>query len=207
MIDAAELRFDENGLIPAVVQDHTTGAVLMLGWMSRDSIEATKTSGLVHFWSRSRQELWQKGATSGNTLQVRSMRPDCDGDTLLVAAHPTGPTCHTGSDTCFDGADPQRPMFGELGTLWKTIADRSERRPSDSYTTRLLDEGVDAAARKVTEEATEVLMAAKDHATGSGVSRLVEESADLVYHLFVLWAERGLTPDLVMAELESRRIG
>ena len=124
-----------------------------------------------------------------------------------MRARPAGPTCHTGTIACFDQDHHRRPPFGQLGRLWETISERAATRPEGSYTTTLIDGGVDATARKLAEEATEVLIAAKDHAVGGPADRLVEESADLLYHLLVVWAERGLDPDQVMAELESRSAG
>ncbi len=203
-IDADELRFTDDGLIPAVVQDATTGTVLMLGWMNREALRATERSGLVHFWSRSRSELWQKGETSGHVLRLAGLAVDCDGDALLVLADPAGPTCHTGTTSCFDTTLQLRPLFHQLGALWTTIGQRASSRPPGSYTTRLLDGGVDVAARKVTEEATEVLMAAKDHAQGSSPQAFVAETADLLYHLLVLLAERGVAVEAVMEELQRR---
>jgi len=200
--------FDERGLAPAIVQDATTGRVLMLGYVNATSLSATKTTGLLHFWSRSRDALWKKGETSGNTLRVVDVSLDCDGDALLVLVDPAGPVCHLGTTSCFDPHDgsPEQPaVFGTLDALWSTIIARRRERPAGSYTTSLLEGGVDACGRKVTEEATEVLMAAKDHDAGSGpADRIVEESADLLYHLLVLLAERGVDLADVERELERR---
>jgi phosphoribosyl-ATP pyrophosphohydrolase/phosphoribosyl-AMP cyclohydrolase len=198
-----ELRFDSAGLVPGIVQDAATGRVLMLGYLNAESLRLTRETRFVHFWSRSRGELWRKGDTSGNTLRVVDIAVDCDGDALLIRAEPAGPTCHTGAVSCFDGAEPGR-SFAELDDLWGVIAERAARRPTGSYTTSLLEGGVDAVSRKVTEEATEVLLAAKDHAAGTG-DRVAEEAADLVYHLLVLLAERGIEPGDVLAELAARR--
>ena len=203
--------FDERGLVPVIVQDAATRDVLMLGYASEASLEATAATGRMTFWSRSRGVLWEKGETSGNTMNVVDMRLDCDADTVLVRVNPTGPACHTGSKTCFEPIDAP---FGEttppgavLGQLWATITSRAAERPAGSYTTTLLDGGVDACSRKVTEEGTEVLIAAKNHEAGSGPpDRIVEESADLLYHLLVLLAERGIDLEDVEAEL-SRRAG
>jgi phosphoribosyl-ATP pyrophosphohydrolase/phosphoribosyl-AMP cyclohydrolase len=205
-----EPRFNEAGLIPGIVQDAATGKVLMLGWLTRESLELTRTSGLVTFWSRSRNELWRKGETSGNTLEVVALALDCDGDALLITARPAGPTCHTGAVSCFDvGGETTGSAgrsFGELDALWETIARRAVERPEGSYTARLLDRGVEGPGRKVAEEATEVLLAAKDHDAGTGSDqRVAEEAADLVYHLLVLLAERGIDPDLVLETLADRR--
>lgn len=197
------LRFDSQGLVPGIVQDAVTGRVLMLGYLNDESLRLTRETGFVHFWSRSRGELWRKGDTSGNTLRVVDVAIDCDGDALLIKAEPAGPTCHTGAVSCFEGGDPGR-SFAELDELWRVISSRAAQRPAGSYTTSLLEGGVDAVGRKVTEEATEVLLAAKDHAAGTG-NRVAEETADLVYHLLVLLAERDVAPAEVLEELASRR--
>lgn len=192
-------------LVPAVVQDAKTGRVLMLAWMNEAAHAATLGSGRVTFWSRSRGELWEKGATSGNTLLLDSMAWDCDDDTVLVRARPTGPVCHTGTTTCFDDG-PLGPGLGRLDDLWAVIADRAAQRPEGSYTTSLLEQGPEGPGRKITEEAVEVLLAAKDHAAGDADDRRVaEEAADLVYHLLVALAERSIDPALVMEILAERR--
>lgn len=207
------VKFDADGLIPAIVQDADTGQVLMLAYMNQDAIDATEQTGLVTFWSRSRAELWEKGATSGNRLRLRDMHADCDGDTLLVRVDPTGPACHNGTVSCFDDSPP--PPFVEFGRLWATIAARVESRPEGSYTTSLLDDH-DLAARKVMEEAGEVAFASKDldaraasdhgnvDRTSSEHQRLVEELADLTYHLLVLAAAQALHPNDIGSELRSR---
>jgi phosphoribosyl-ATP pyrophosphohydrolase/phosphoribosyl-AMP cyclohydrolase len=160
----------------AIVQDATTGRVLMLAWMNDEAERLTRDTREAWFWSRSRGRLWKKGESSGNTLAVEEIRDDCDGDALLVRVQPAGPACHTGSVSCFAPA------------LWRTIAERAAERPAGSYTTELLDAGVGACARKVGEEAVEVAVAALDESD----ERVVEEAADLVYHLYVLLAARGL---------------
>jgi phosphoribosyl-ATP pyrophosphohydrolase/phosphoribosyl-AMP cyclohydrolase len=204
--DDTALRFGEDGLIPAIVQDARTRRVLMLGYMDTEALEATRSTGLVHFHSRSRDELWKKGETSGNTLAVDSISADCDSDALLILAEPTGPTCHTGATSCWDSEPSDRePGFADLEALWATISSRAAKRPAGSYTTTLLDDP-DLAVRKVTEEATEVLMAARDHRRDEATDeRLAEEMADLVYHLLVVAAERGISPALVLDELSNRR--
>lgn len=202
----SDLRFDDRGLVAAIVQDALTGRVLMLGWMNDEALQLTRSTGFVHFWSRSRQELWKKGETSGNTLRFVSLTVDCDGDAVLVQSEPTGPTCHTGTVSCFDanGATSLQGFAG-LEALWGVIASRAAERPAGSYTSQLIDGGVDAVGRKVTEEATEVLLAAKDHASGAADdARLAEEAADLIYHLLVLLAERGVEPAAVTRELRAR---
>jgi phosphoribosyl-ATP pyrophosphohydrolase/phosphoribosyl-AMP cyclohydrolase len=172
----------------AIVQDADTDRVLMLGWMNEEAERLTRETGDVWFWSRSRERLWRKGESSGNTLAVRELRDDCDGDALLVRAAPAGPTCHTGSSSCFAPA------------LWRTIAQRAAERPQGSYTAELLDAGVGACARKVGEEAVEVTVAALDETD----ERLVEEAADLVYHLYVLLAARGVDLTQVEDALRAR---
>lgn len=197
--------FGADGLVPAIVQDEHTAAVLMLGWMNQQALDTTLATGLVHFWSRSRQRLWQKGETSGNTLEVVGIAADCDGDALLVQARPRGPVCHTGTETCW-GASARFGLAG-LDRLWSVIYDRAANLPTGSYTTQLLTGGPDAAARKVGEEALEVILAAKDHAAvgGGDDRRVAEEMADLLYHLLVLAAERGIPPGEIMAVLAERR--
>jgi phosphoribosyl-ATP pyrophosphohydrolase/phosphoribosyl-AMP cyclohydrolase len=207
-----EPRYDD-GLVPAIVQDATDGRVLMLAWMDEEALGATLETGEVHFHSRSRDALWRKGETSGNVLRLVDIDADCDQDALLVTVDPVGPTCHRGTRSCFDPDDAPAERttqgFAWLESLWATIADRAELRPEGSYTAQLLAGGVDAAARKVTEEATEVLMAAKDDAAGSTAGRrdaLAHEAADLVYHLLVLLAERGVPPSTVVDELRGRHV-
>lgn len=173
----------------AIVQDAATGRVLMLAWMNDEAERLTRETGEAWFWSRSRGRLWKKGETSGNTLAVEEIRDDCDGDALLVRVQPAGPACHTGSVSCFAPA------------LWRTIAERAAERPAGSYTTELLDAGVGACARKVGEEAVEVAVAALDESD----ERVVEEAADLVYHLYVLLAARGLDVAQVEDVLAARQ--
>ena len=173
----------------AIVQDAATGRVLMLAWMNDEAERLTRETGEAWFWSRSRERLWKKGETSGNTLAVEEIRDDCDGDALLVRVHPAGAACHTGSVTCFAPA------------LWRTIAERAAARPASSYTTELLEAGVGACARKVGEEAVEVAVAALDESD----ERVVEEAADLVYHLYVLLAARGLDVAQVEDVLAARQ--
>jgi phosphoribosyl-AMP cyclohydrolase / phosphoribosyl-ATP pyrophosphohydrolase len=176
-------------LRPAIVQDAATGRVLMLAWMDDEAERLTRETGEAWFWSRSRERLWRKGETSGNTLAVEELRDDCDGDALLLRVRPAGPTCHTGSVSCFAPA------------LWRTISERAAERPAGSYTTELLDAGVGAVARKVGEEAVELTVAALDESD----ERVVEEAADLVYHLYVLLAARGLDIAAVEDELVRRQ--
>jgi phosphoribosyl-ATP pyrophosphohydrolase/phosphoribosyl-AMP cyclohydrolase len=178
----------EGELRAAVVQDAESGRVLMVAWMDAEAERRTRESGEAWFWSRSRDEYWHKGATSGNTMAVEEIRDDCDGDALVLRVRPNGPACHTGSLSCFAPA------------LWRTIADRAQNRPEGSYTTRLLDEGVPAVARKVGEEAVEVMVAAFSESD----ERVVSEAADLVYHLYVLLATRGVDVAALEDELARR---
>ena len=209
-----DVRFGPDGLVPAVVQDRADGRVLMVGYMDGEALEATVATGEVHFHSRSRGRLWRKGETSGNVLRLVDLALDCDADALLVTADPVGPTCHRGSRSCFDtteGEDERVPQgFAWLESLWATIAERRATRPQASYTTTLLDGGVDAVGRKVTEEATEVLLAAKDDATNSTEATrtaLAGEAADLLYHALVLLAERDVAPAVVIDALRRRHAG
>jgi phosphoribosyl-AMP cyclohydrolase / phosphoribosyl-ATP pyrophosphohydrolase len=209
-----EVRFDAEGLVPAVVQDAADGRVLMLAYMDAEALAATIETGEVHFHSRSRGRLWRKGESSGNVLRLVDLSLDCDGDALLVAADPAGPTCHRGTRSCFDRdgapAESATQGFAWLETLWSTIASRAAERPAGSYTTSLLDGGVDVTGRKVTEEATELLLAAKDDAISSTPATheaLAREAADLLYHALVLLAERDLPPATVMDTLRSRHTG
>src|SRR3954447_2140661 len=160
----------------------------MLAWMDDEAERLTRETGEAWFWSRSREQLWRKGETSGNTLTVEEIRDDCDGDALLVRVRPNGPACHTGSLSCFAPA------------LWRTISERAQTRPEGSYTTKLLEEGVPAVARKVGEEAVETMVAA----FAESDERVVSEAADLVYHLYVLLAARGLDVSALEEELERR---
>jgi phosphoribosyl-ATP pyrophosphohydrolase/phosphoribosyl-AMP cyclohydrolase len=206
-----DVAFGPDGLAPAIVQDAVDGRVLMLAWMDAEALAATVATGEVHFHSRSRDRLWRKGETSGHVLRLVSLAVDCDADAILVTADPLGPTCHRDTRSCFDAdGDPEARTaqgFAWLETLWTTIASRAAERPADSYTTSLLDGGVDATGRKVTEEATEVLLAAKDDATASSAATreaLAGEAADLLYHALVLLAERDLRPSEVIRVLRER---
>jgi phosphoribosyl-ATP pyrophosphohydrolase/phosphoribosyl-AMP cyclohydrolase len=235
------LQFDANGLIPAIVQDAHTRQVLMLGYMNAEALRRTVASGQVWFWSRSRGQLWHKGETSGNFLNLRAVRVDCDGDALLVEAEPVGPTCHTGAVSCFFGelpaeiVDPAPAAVGSpappapaaagspalevavdsaattddaaaldgraVEALFAVIEERQRLRPEGSYVARLLDAGVDRIAKKIGEEATEVVIAAKngDHA------EITWEVADLWFHSLVLLASSGLRPADIWRELDRRR--
>jgi phosphoribosyl-ATP pyrophosphohydrolase/phosphoribosyl-AMP cyclohydrolase len=210
--EAPAVTFGPDGLVPVVVQDVHDGAVLMVAVMDDEALTATIATGEVHFHSRSRDRLWRKGETSGHVLHLVSLATDCDGDALLATVDPVGPTCHRNTRSCFDpdGASAERPTqgFAWLETLWSTIAARAADRPAGSYTASLLEGGVDAAGRKVTEEATEVLIAAKDDAAASSSettqAALAGEAADLLYHALVLLAERRLPPSAVIEALRVR---
>lgn len=193
------LVFGADGLIPAVVQDRSSGDVLMVAYANAEALALTASTGQAHFWSRSRKALWRKGETSGNTLAVASMHRDCDGDAVLMAVDPGGPACHTGSRTCF-GSEAVT-LAGGLGELERVIAGRAKADPSESYTARLLGRGLDHTLEKVGEEATEVVLAAK----GESDERLAEECADLVYHLMVVLAQRRLPLARVLEVLAARR--
>ena len=187
-----------NGLIPAIVQDAQTKTVLMLGYMNEEALRKTKETGLVTFFSRSRQTLWTKGETSGNYLKLTDILVDCDQDTLLVKAVPSGPVCHLGTDTCFAENNRQSPVFLEY--LETVLEDRKQHPTPESYTARLFENGINRIAQKVGEEATEVVI---DGVNGSD-ERLAEESADLIYHLLVLLKARNLSLRDVIKVLEER---
>jgi phosphoribosyl-AMP cyclohydrolase / phosphoribosyl-ATP pyrophosphohydrolase len=198
------VQFGGDGLVVAVVQDADTGRVLTVAYMSRESLEKTLATGQTWFWSRSRNELWHKGATSGNTQSVRGVILDCDCDALLVLVAPAGPACHTGATSCFTAilSGSAAQSFTAIGDLVGVIADRADAAQTESsYTASLLARGIDQVCKKVGEEATEVVLAAK----GDEHDQVVYESADLLYHLAVLWRATGITPAEVAAELERRR--
>jgi phosphoribosyl-AMP cyclohydrolase / phosphoribosyl-ATP pyrophosphohydrolase len=222
-----EVRFDERGLVPAIVQDARTLEVLTLAYMNEESLRRTLEEGETWFWSRSRSELWHKGATSGNTQRVVEMRPDCDSDALVILVEPRGPACHTGATSCFDAgnegsqsdaaevthacetADANRGVSvdGGIGSaleeLHKVISDRRREMPEGSYTTYLFEKGLNKILKKVGEESAETIIAAKD----GDLDALTLETADLLYHLVVLMVERGLSLEEVGRELARRRKG
>lgn len=201
MLNPDTLDWDKmDGLIPAVVQDAFDGRVLMQGYMNREALQKTLDSKHVTFWSRSREALWTKGETSGNTLELVSVHADCDSDCLLVMARPQGPTCHRGTNTCFDSEAPVAPELAFLARLEATIAQRDRDRPEGSYTTSLFESGVKRIAQKVGEEGVETALAAVDASN----DELLDESADLVYHLLVLLRARGLAIGDLMAKLSAR---
>jgi len=190
-------KFGADGLIPAIVQDARTREVLTVAFMNKEALQLTLEQRETYFWSRSRQQLWHKGETSGNSQKVTEVSLDCDEDAVLVEVEPRGPACHTGSYSCF-GVEPG--IEGVLQELYAVIEQRKEQRPEGSYTTYLFNSGLDKILKKVGEEATETIVAAKN-ADGS----LVPETADLLYHLIVLLVERGVTLDEIRRELKERR--
>ncbi|SEL59125.1 phosphoribosyl-ATP pyrophosphatase /phosphoribosyl-AMP cyclohydrolase [Paenibacillus sp. cl141a] len=209
------IRWDAAGLVPAIIQDAESKQVLMMAYMNRESLRLTLESGETWFWSRSREELWHKGATSGNVQTVVSMTYDCDGDTLLLQVNPNGPACHTGQTTCFhneiiaqgqesepasQGTAESGERFAVLAELEEVIAQREVERPEGAYTTYLFDKGVDKILKKVGEEASETIIAAKNKDN----AELKLEVSDLIYHLLVLLQERKLPLDEIMDELSRR---
>lgn len=200
-LDRTKLRYNEQGLIPVIVQDATSKEVLMLAYMNEESLNKTIETGETWFYSRSRQKLWHKGETSGNWQKVVSIAYDCDQDSLLVQVIPQGPACHQGTYTCFQETDSTTPdRFSILNRLEQRIAKRDMERPEGAYTTYLFKEGLDKILKKVGEESTEVIIAAKNQST----AELRYETADLLYHLLVLLRESGLSLDEVLEELEHR---
>jgi len=199
--DLPEIVFDEQGLVPCVVQDWATGEVLTLAYMNAEALRRTRQTGEVHLWSRSRGEQWHKGATSGNTQAVRALRVDCDGDALLALVEPAGPACHTGERTCFHAGEVERRAPHEaLPDLERTLAERAASRPEGSYTAALLADP-SRIGEKVREEAEEVTRAAREE---SG-ERVAQEAADLLYHLLVLLRSRDLALPVAGAVLDARR--
>ncbi len=204
-----DLHFDERGLIPVIAQEATAGEVLMLAFANREALERTIRTGRGHYWSRSRKELWRKGATSGNEQVVVDVRADCDGDAVLYRVRQTGPACHTGHRSCFhrcvseeDGSlETVEGGTGDvLAGIEQVVRRRDERRPEGSYTTYLLEQGIDKILKKVGEEAAEVVIAAKNDDPGE----IAAESADLLYHLLVMLRARGVSFADVREELASR---
>ena len=208
-LDINQIRFDGCGLVPAVIQDVRTREVLTLAYMNAESLQRTLETQETWFWSRSRSEIWHKGATSGSTQRVIEFRQDCDSDALVVLVEPAGPACHTGQRTCFyrdiDGKEIDPSASESLGSalneLYDLVQSRQREMPEGSYTTYLFREGLDKILKKVGEEATETIIAAKNE----GQDRLVSESADLLYHLVVLLAAREVTLTQVSNELIGRR--
>ena len=209
MPDLSMLQFNEQGLIPAIVQDAASGQVLMLAYMNRQSIEKTLTTGVTHYWSRSRSKLWQKGETSGHIQHVRELRYDCDADTLLIMVDQQGMACHTGERSCFFKHLPESPHQANppvpdalLSKLYDVILERKQRAPQESYVASLMARGQDQVLKKVVEEAAEVVLASKN----GGPDEIVYELADLWFHTLVALGWHDLPPQAVLQELQ-RRLG
>ncbi len=208
-MDLSGLTFDEQGLIPAVVQDWRDGTVLMVGYMNREALDRTLASRSVHFWSRSRNKLWEKGETSGHRLQLKDLFADCDRDTLLVKVEPIGPTCHTGERACFftpltsevTGQDKSRAAWGGIiRRIYDTIQSRKQSPQAGSYVSSLLTGGTDRMLKKVAEEAGEVLLASKNGKR----DEIIHETADLLFHTLVVLGYHDVTPEEVYQELANR---
>jgi phosphoribosyl-AMP cyclohydrolase / phosphoribosyl-ATP pyrophosphohydrolase len=200
-VNDSDIAFDERGLVPCIVQDWHSGEVLTLAYMNAEALQRTRETGEMHFYSRSRQELWHKGETSGNTQAVKAIRYDCDADALLALVEPTGPACHTGERSCFHRGDltPAAP-YESLPALERTIAERAATRPESSYTAKLLGDPT-LVGTKVQEEAEEVVRAAREESD----ERVAEEAADVIYHLAVLLRGRGLSLADAEQVLDGRR--
>lgn len=204
MVTIEELKFDEKGLIPAIAVNSVSGKVLMLGYMNRESLEITMKKELCTFWSRSRQELWTKGETSGNLMHVVSITTDCDRDTLLVKVEPDGPTCHLGTESCFEYPlwhSESLSEFSEEG-LYSLLEGRKKDMPEGSYTSYLFSKGIDKILKKIGEECTEVIIASK----AEDKKETIYEVADLMYHVMVMMVEQGISIDDIRRELKSRHI-
>ena len=199
--DIDKLKFNSDGLIPAVIVDDAAQKVLMLAYMNRESLKISLERELTCFWSRSRQELWLKGETSGNYQHIISIKADCDCGTLLISVKPDGPACHLGTVSCFDNDKNFCKKF-DLNDLMKLIKDRKSNKVEGSYTSYLFDKGLDKILKKVGEESTEVIIAAKD----KDKAETIYEIADLTYHVLVLMAEAGIEPEEIIKELESRHV-
>ena len=204
MVNIDELKFDEKGLIPAIVVDSVTKKVLTPAYMNRESLEISMEKGLTCFWSRSRQELWLKGDTSGNYQHIVSITADCDKDALVIVVEKDGPACHLGNDSCFENPVWQSEELNEfsLEGLYELLEGRKKERPEGSYTTYLFDKGIDKILKKVGEENTEVIIAAK----ADDKAETIYELADLAYHAMVLMVEMGISVEDVHRELASRHI-
>jgi len=206
MPDEQAVRFDERGLVPCIAQDWRTGEVLTLAYMDEEALRLTRELGELHFWSRSRDELWRKGATSGNVLYLRQLRYDCDADAVLALVEPAGPACHTGERSCFyrelggSEALPEPVPHEALPALERTLVERQERRPEGSYTVELLDDP-ERIGEKVREEAEEVSRAAAQESD----ERVASEAADVIYHLSVLLRSRHVSMAMVLEALNARR--
>jgi phosphoribosyl-AMP cyclohydrolase / phosphoribosyl-ATP pyrophosphohydrolase len=200
--ELSEIKFDEQGLIPAVVQNAKTREVLTLAYMNRESLARTLETKETWFWSRSRNQLWHKGETSGNTQHVVSLTLDCDRDAIVVLVDPAGPACHTGAVSCFD-TQSSAQLAPLLDQLYELIQSRERERPKGSYTTYLFEEGIDKILKKLGEESAETIIAAKNEEQ----PRLVSEVSDLLYHLLVLLVARGISLEQITQELSQRRTG
>lgn len=202
-----EIRFDEQGLVPCVMQDRASGEVLTVAYMNEEALRLTRETGEVHFWSRSRKELWRKGETSGNVMRVSQLRVDCDADAIVALVEAAGPACHTGNRSCFftdleSGAAPPPALHEELAGLERTLRARQQERPDGSYTVELLDDPA-RIGEKVREEAAELAAAAGDESE----QRVAEEAADLIYHLLVALRSRDVPLSRVLEVLDGRRDG
>src|SRR4249920_73506 len=200
-----QVNFDDRGLVPVIAQDHATGEVLTLAYASEESLRLSVETGELHFYSRSREEIWRKGETSGNVLKLRQLRYDCDGDAIVALVEPTGPACHTGNRSCFHrelegGGEPAIPPHEALAALDRTLRSRAAERPEGSYTVQLLDDPR-LIGEKVEEEAEEVARAAREESD----ERVAEEAADVLYHLAVLLVARDVPQSAVMEVLDGRR--
>lgn len=193
----SNVKFNKDGLVPTIVQDSSTREVLMLAYMNQESLKLTLERGETYFYSRSRKEIWHKGATSGNLQSVKTVHLDCDFDTLLIEVDPQGPACHKGTYSCFN-VEPG--LEGFLGYLYGLIEKRKETRPDNSYTAYLFNSGLDKILKKVGEEATETIVASKN----TDSKELIAEASDLLYHLMVLFVERGISLDDLRNELKNR---
>ena len=204
MINIEELKFDEKGLIPAVVVDEMTQKVLTVAYMNKESLQISMEKGLTCFWSRSRQELWLKGETSGNYQHIVSITADCDKDALVVVVKKDGPACHTGTDSCFTNTLWQSSELSQftLRGLYELLEGRKKDKPEGSYTTYLFEKGIDKILKKIGEECTEVIIAGK----ADDKNETVYEIADLAYHVMVLMTQMGITVDDIHRELASRHI-
>jgi len=204
LIDMENLKFDEKGLIPAIVVDAWSRKVLTLAYMNRESLEISMRERRTCFWSRSRQELWRKGETSGNVQHIVSITADCDRDALIVLVEKDGPACHLGTDSCFNDLLFQNEDLDDFTTdvLYALLESRKEELPQGSYTTYLFEKGLDKILKKVGEESTEVIIAAK----AEDEKETVYEIADLAYHVMVLMVQMGITPDRIRKELASRHV-
>jgi len=204
MVDLKKLKYDQNGLIPAIIVDFESGDVLMLAYMNEESLKISIEEGKTCFWSRSRNELWRKGESSGNVQHIMNIKTDCDNDALVIEVKKSGPACHTGKESCFfndvytSGDDPAKPFT--LNTLHDIIKDRKENKKPGSYTTYLFEKGLDKILKKLGEESTEIIIASKSNDKGE----TIYEIADFVYHALVLMTEMDITPEEIKKELASR---